>query len=138
MAKIIIEGNPVAKGRPRFTKRGFAYTPAKTKSAEEAIAWAWKEITKNNIYLENKPIRLHIDFYREIPKSTSKKRKIMMENKEILPTVKPDIDNYLKLVLDGLNGIAYKDDNLICDLRTRKFYSENPRIEIEMSEIAWT
>lgn len=38
MAKIIIDGDPVAKGRPRFTKRGIAYTPTKTKTAEEMIA----------------------------------------------------------------------------------------------------
>ena len=27
---VIIRGPAVAKGRPRFTRRGFAYTPAKT------------------------------------------------------------------------------------------------------------
>lgn len=133
MAKIIIPGNPVAKGRPRFTKRGFAYTPAKTKSAEETIAWAWKNQSKE--YFDDVPIKVNIDFYKSPPKSTSKKRLALMENKEIRPTTRPDIDNYIKLVLDSLNGIAFKDDNQICELVSRKFYSKNPRIEIEMSEI---
>ncbi len=133
MAKIIIEGDPVAKERPRFTKRGFAYTPAKTKSAEEMIAWAWKNQSKQ--YFDDTPIKVNIDFYKSPPKSTSKKRLELMENKEIRPTTRPDIDNYVKLVLDSLNGVAFKDDNQICELVSRKFYSINPRIEIEMEEI---
>lgn len=35
MIKIEIEIEPVAKGRPRFTKQGHAYTPAKTKNYEK-------------------------------------------------------------------------------------------------------
>ena len=133
MAKIIIDGNPVAKGRPRFTKRGIAYTPAKTKTAEEMIAWEWKNQSKQ--YFDDIPIKVNIDFYKSPPKSTSKKKLELMENKAIRPTTRPDIDNYIKLVLDSLNGVAFKDDNQICELVSRKFYSTNPRIEIEMSEL---
>ena len=131
--KVVIQGDPVAKARPRFTKRGFAYTPAKTKVAEETIAWAWK--TQSNQYFEDVPIKININFYKSPPKNTSKKRLALMENREIRPTTRPDIDNYIKLVLDSLNGIAFKDDNQICELSSKKYYSINPRIEIEMSEI---
>jgi Holliday junction resolvase RusA-like endonuclease len=31
---IVIGGPPTAKGRPRMTRRGFAYTPAKTRKYE--------------------------------------------------------------------------------------------------------
>ena len=40
----IVRMNPVAKGRPRFTKTGRAYTPKKTKEATEVIAKRLKRI----------------------------------------------------------------------------------------------
>lgn len=44
-----------------------------------------------------------------------------------------DVDNYNKLVLDALEGIAYQDDSQIQKLTVIKNYSkENPRIEIEI------
>lgn len=33
-----IPGQPVPKGRPRFTKGGFAYTPDKTRKYEKLVA----------------------------------------------------------------------------------------------------
>ena len=35
---IVIDGVPVPKGRPRFTKAGVAYTPAKTRAYEKQAA----------------------------------------------------------------------------------------------------
>ena len=37
MQTFIINGEPTAKGRPRFTKRGHTYTPKKTKDYEDSI-----------------------------------------------------------------------------------------------------
>lgn len=53
----------------------------------------------------------------------------------IRPIKKPDIDNILKSVFDGLNGIAFKDDTQIIRIQTEKFYSNEPRIDIEIKEI---
>lgn len=52
----------------------------------------------------------------------------------MLPTKKPDLDNVLKSVLDGLQGVAYKDDKNITNARIRKRYGEEPRLEIYMTE----
>ena len=41
--EIEISGQPIGKGRPRFTKTGHAYTPTKTREYEKrlhAAAWA--------------------------------------------------------------------------------------------------
>lgn len=46
---------------------------------------------------------------------------------------KPDIDNITKIVLDGLNGIAYKDDNQITKIEVKKIYSETSYIEVEIN-----
>ena len=36
-----------------------------------------------------------------------------------------DIDNYAKAILDGLNGIAYKDDKQVTELRLKKIKVES-------------
>ena len=53
---------------------------------------------------------------------------------EVSPTKKPDIDNIAKVVLDALNKVAFKDDNLVSRISVEKLYSETPRIEVKISE----
>ncbi|WP_332834903.1 RusA family crossover junction endodeoxyribonuclease [Clostridium perfringens] len=49
------------------------------------------------------------------------------------PTKKPDVDNIAKIILDSLNGVAYKDDSQIVDIRIIKKYTEDDeRIEFEL------
>ena len=54
---------------------------------------------------------------------------------ELMPTTKPDIDNYVKSVLDASNGMLYHDDNQIVELIARKLYAEEPRVEIRIEEL---
>lgn len=84
-----------------------------------------------NTYLSG-DIEVKITSYHQIPLSSSKKKQKMMENGEIRPRKKPDIDNMAKAILDSLNGIAYKDDSHIVKLEFLKYYSYRPRIEIEL------
>lgn len=58
---------------------------------------------------------------------------------------KPDIDNLVKALFDSISkagynkvdkkGIVWTDDSIVCDLRDRKKYSPNPRIEFEITEL---
>lgn len=49
---------------------------------------------------------------------------------------KQDLDNFNKLFLDSLSGIAYEDDSQIQELLIIKRYDkENPRIEVEIEKI---
>ncbi|WXL80106.1 RusA family crossover junction endodeoxyribonuclease [Clostridium perfringens] len=41
------------------------------------------------------------------------------------PRKKPDADNIGKIILDSLNGIAYKDDSQIIELSVIKSYTED-------------
>jgi Holliday junction resolvase RusA-like endonuclease len=107
-----IATEPVAKARPRITRQGHAYTPSKTKEAEHRIQMEVARLYKNKPY-EN-AVRLIIDVYVEKPKSTPKKR--------MFPTVKPDWDNYAKLVCDALNGIVWRDDAQIISAVVTKSY----------------
>ncbi len=76
-----------------------------------------------------------MDIYRQIPKSTSKKRRKLKNERVIRPIVKPDIDNYTKGILDSLNGIVWKDDSQVVSLIANKYYSDNPRVEIQIKEV---
>lgn len=51
------------------------------------------------------------------------------------PIVKPDTDNYIKSTLDGLNGLLWEDDNQIVKIVAEKYYSDRPRVEIEVEEV---
>ena len=46
-------------------------------------------------------------------------------------------DNIGKIICDALNGIAYRDDAQIVDALVRKFYSDTPRVIVEISDIPY-
>ena len=73
--------------------------------------------------------------YYEIPQSTSEKNKKKMLKHIIRPTKKPDWDNIGKVICDSLNKIAYNDDKQVVDSQVRKFYSENPRVDVVIRRI---
>ena len=50
-------------------------------------------------------------------------------------TKKPDSDNIIKIVLDGLNKVAYHDDAQICKLSFEKRYSKIPRVEVKIKKL---
>ncbi len=131
--KLVIPGEPVAKARPRFnTKTGVAYTPKKTKSFETLV----KEIAYEHFDapLEG-PIRVDIVFCFQRPKSKMWKKKPMPREWK---ATRPDWDNLGKAVCDALNGIAYRDDGQLVDVRIRKYIcsgDEKPHTEIIIEEV---
>ena len=51
------------------------------------------------------------------------------------PTLKPDADNIAKIICDGLNSIAYKDDKQIISLQVLKVWTDGiERVEVELNE----
>lgn len=81
------------------------------------------------------PLKVELTFYRRLQKSLSKKERALRLAGVHRPTVKPDTDNYIKSTLDGLNGLLWHDDAQIVDLIAHKYYSEHPRVEIEVKEM---
>lgn len=129
MIEFVIMGEPVAKGRPRFS--GYhAYTPKKTRDYEKLVRDSYTQQC-GEIFLENE-IRAEIHCFFAIPKSTSKKRREFMEHGMICPIKRPDCDNLAKTVLDALNRLAYKDDSQVTKLLVYKWYSEEPRVEVKL------
>jgi crossover junction endodeoxyribonuclease RusA len=106
---VIIPLRPVPKERPRVMKGGYTYTPKRTLEFEKAIKEAWNGPTFES------PVSVDITLYKEKIKVT-----ITEEAEEKKSSLRGDIDNYTKSILDGLNGAAYKDDKLIVKTKVTK------------------
>ena len=142
--KFVVLGEPQGKGRPRFVSRfnpgtgkafGQAHTPEKTIVYENLIKTEYAIQTKNFRFPDDAMLDMRIIAYYSIPKSVSKKKRNEMLIGMIRPTKKPDMDNVMKVVADSLNQVAYKDDTQIVDAQCRKFYSEQPRVEVFIKQI---
>ena len=48
------------------------------------------------------------------------------------PTVAPDLDKYIRGVLDALTGIGYQDDSQVIDIKAKKVYSDTPGADIKI------
>lgn len=131
MKMIIVPGQPQGKARARTTRFG-TYTPEKTVLYENYIKLCYQQIYKD---CTDKPIEISIIACFEPVKSASKAQRVAMINGLIPPTKKPDIDNIAKVVLDALNGIAYKDDKQVINLSVRKKYSGKAELVILISEV---
>lgn len=128
-----IPGKVQAKQRPRFNGK-FAYTQRETVAYENWVKTCYLEKYKGQKLLE-KPLKVKIIAYYDIPKSTSKKKQKMMLDNEIFPTIKPDADNIAKSILDSLNGIAYLDDKQVVKLIVEKYYATIANVAVMIEEI---
>ncbi|MEK5238074.1 RusA family crossover junction endodeoxyribonuclease [Paenibacillus sp. FSL L8-0470] len=136
MIEFTVLGEPVAQGRPKFsTAGGFprAYDPAKSRDYKDYVRLAAREFAPAAL-LEG-ALGIAVIAYRSTPKSFSQKKTAAAERGEILPTTKPDADNYLKGVKDALKGIIWKDDSQVVDAFVKKRYSSKPRIEIKIKQL---
>ncbi|MGN7352380.1 MULTISPECIES: RusA family crossover junction endodeoxyribonuclease [unclassified Paenibacillus] len=139
MITFTVFGEPVAQGRPRAsTQGGFVrmYDPEKSKDYKDYVRLAAAEHAPAAL-LEG-PIGMVLTVYRTIPKAISKspKKAALAEAGQIVPTTKPDVDNYLKGVKDALKGVIWKDDSQVVEVFARKRYSARPRIEVKIKELS--
>lgn len=133
---IIIPGQPQGKARARIISHNGinrSYTPKQTTEHERLIALCYR--AQGGKYHADKPIKLTVAAFYNIPKSWSKKAIKEAEIGLILPTVKPDCDNCIKIIADALNKIAYEDDKQIISISIHKYYSHEPRLEIEVTSV---
>lgn len=117
---IVIDGEPMGKERPRFTRQGHTYTPEKTRKYEREVIKAW-----NNREKFSGALYVKIEAF----------MKISQRCKTLRPTKKPDIDNIAKIIMDGLNKVAWDDDKQVVDLRVIKAWSNEPRVEVTIKEV---
>ena len=125
-------GQPVGKGRPRATVRaGRArlYTPAKTEKYEARVALFAQQAMAGRPVMAG-PVALSVTALFPIPTSWPKKRQAAARAGTEQHTKRPDADNCAKAILDGLNGVVWKDDSQVVTLSIEKRYAEVPRVEV--------
>ena len=131
-----VYGEPVAKGRPRFSTRGkfpIAYTPEKTKSYESEVALMAKAAMGASKPLFS-PLEAFIHLTFPIPPSYSKKLSEACLSGQEKHTKKPDADNCAKAIIDGMGGIIFDNDSQIVSLHIHKTYGEIAKAEIMVRE----
>ena len=93
------------KRRVRHTNTGRTYTDIKTIHDLDMV----RESYTGEFY--ECPVALYIVIYKQLPKSKKGEKPFIQ---------KPDIDNVIKCVMDGLNGVAYADDRQVTLVVTEK------------------
>ena len=115
----VIPGAPVPKGRPRFSVRGkrvLTHTPDKTRAAEAAIA---AHVAADAGRFPAGPVCVEALFVCTRPKRLMRRA----DPEDMVPApVRPDLDNYVKTLLDGLAGL-WGDDGQVCEVRAAKVFA---------------
>lgn len=133
----IVPGPVKGKGRPRAFRVGNGirmHTDSSTAAYENRVAVFAKESMGNAEALTG-PVAMTVDAVIAIPKSWPKKKQADALRGVIYPTGKPDADNVLKAICDGLNGVAFRDDAQIVFISMSKRYGFDPSAKISIREI---
>ncbi|MFM0022169.1 RusA family crossover junction endodeoxyribonuclease [Paraburkholderia azotifigens] len=132
-----VDGDPVPKGRPRASRTDTGvrmHTPKATKKYESKIRGAAAAAMFGGIPF-GRPVSITVSIYLPIPESWSKARQTKARIGVICATNKPDADNVLKAIKDGMNGIVYEDDSQVIAMAVTKKYGVEPRVEVEAKEM---
>ena len=127
-----VYGEPVPKGRPRFSTRGkfpVAYTPEKTKTYETEVAMMAKAAMGASEVLDG-ALEAFIYVTFPVPPSYSKKRTEACLSDVEKHTKRPDLDNVIKSVIDGMDKIVFFNDSQITSIHSTKVYGEVAKVEV--------
>ncbi len=136
MIKFTIIGKPKQQQRHRPSARGGYYDPSSKDKKQ-----IWLQIAK---FKPKQPfvgdISLKVTFYMPRPKShyrTGKYKHLLKDNIPEYVSVRPDLDNYCKLLLDLLQGKDryFIDDSQVVKLQAEKVYGRKGRTEVFIEEI---
>ena len=135
MLNFTIDCIPVGKGRPRFARMGNlvrTYNDKKTTDFEDIVRIQTLTAMGKSDPLET-PVAVYLYFRLPIPQSYTKKRTEACLS-GFRHIKRPDLDNLAKSVLDGMNGIVFKDDSQITSLHCTKVYSNVAGVNILVKE----
>lgn len=147
--KIVLDGVPISKERPRFAVRqgnAFVYDPQA--QAKESVQWRISDAMRRYLDSDNKEevmdasslsrnsaFEVSFSFYLPLPKITTLAKKGAMLWGLVPCICKPDCDNLEKFYLDCGSGILWPDDRMVVITSSCKRYSEKPRTEITVNPI---
>lgn len=122
--KLDIEPAPAA--RPRVSRKGWTYYPAKYKNFKAALAAMFINAINPKFSAFAKcvqPCVAHVEIVASRPKTTK------------LPFPKPDVDNYFKAVTDAATGSVWADDWQIQKASVEKRWAkkgETPHVRLQV------
>lgn len=131
-----VPGEPQGKGRPRVGRMRM-FTPAKTAAYEGLIALAAKQ-SMGPLPLMLGAVHVEVEAVCSVPRSWSKRKQAEALAGAVRPTGKPDADNVLKAVCDGMNGVVFKDDSQAVSVLLRKRYGPTPGLSVRVAELKGT
>ena len=127
--RMVFNVEPCPASRPRVS-RWSTYYPKRYTQFKEDMKALTSEMDSTP---SKKLISVDVEFNVKIPKSWTKKKKEEKNGKYCDNGC--DIDNYLKAILDSLNGVLFVDDRQVVEVYARKRYSNRPNIIFAMTEI---
>jgi len=149
--EFFVPGVPVGKGRHRSTAKVIRkrhgrvvkavaairhYTPDETANYEKAVqlhgAVALKAAGLGRF---EGAVLLRLEISVPVPASWPRSRQQMALGGQLLPTIKPDGDNVIKAVCDGLNGVAWDDDVQVTDYQVSRRYAAVPGVRVHVSAV---
>lgn len=117
MIKIVIEGDAIPAARPRFSGRR-AYQPKRNVEYRQIVQTSARQAMKGAEPMTGE-ICAVVKVYRKFQRTAR---------------IFGDVDNHLKALFDGMQGIVFWDDAQIVRCVVEKFTDkERPRAEIEIS-----
>jgi len=133
-----VNGHPEPQARPRFSlKNGIfrVHEKKESKDYKELIyAQAWKTFHDNNAVMLKGALTLELTVYRMFPSSWSRIKGERAMKGSIMPDTKPDLDNYIKIALDGIGlkdypKVIFENDAQIVQIIAKKRYVRQTMIE---------
>ena len=124
MLTLVVDGEPVAKARPRAMVRhgrAHVYTPESTRAFERAVALEAITAMRG---LPPMTGPLHVELWAVCKRPKRLKRAKDPGQHMWCPGVRKDADNIAKAVVDGLQqGHVFEDDRQVCKLTALKTYT---------------
>lgn len=125
----------MAKGRARISTRSgrtLAYTPARTARYESTVALFGAQAMAGRPPTVE-PVELSVRAFFPVPPSWPKARRAAALTGELAHVSRPDLDNVVKAVLDGLSGVCWPDDASVAAVVAEKTYAETPGVSVRVS-----
>ena len=120
---IFIPGKPVPQGRVRFARTAKGVRTYDPKDSAYYKNWLKLHIiNKYSKYPADMSLHFELIVYIVRPKSVKREH----------PTVKPDLDNYIKTVWDALNGELFEDQQIVSVAAVKKYTSSGSEQGIQI------
>lgn len=133
-----VEGHPVPQARPRFSIiHGFARVRDEEKS-KDFKQWiykcAWNAFKAGGEVMLKGALTMELTIYRAFPSSWSRIKGERAMKGQIMPDTKPDLDNYIKIALDGIGmrnypKVIFENDAQIVQIIATKRFVRQTMIE---------